>query len=794
MIVNRRLFLAGICTLGECYGPGTSQRAPAGNGNTVLWFRQPASGFRDGLPIGTGRMAAMIFGDPVHERIALNHEWLWTGRTGDHPERNPLRETTPVPPEKLRQVRDLLLSGKYEEGTRLGNDYFVCNAPKKNRLDSYQPVGDLHFTLDHGPAGSYRRELDLSNGLATVEYDADGRHFVREYLAHWALDLLFVRVRATEGPISGAFWLGRIDDPMCKPRFRVNGSTVTMDGAFPERLRFRAVMSAFAQGNRASLVADGQKRFRFSQANELVVVVNMGTSANGNDPEKEAAIPDLAHSDWNRLLSVHRSRYAEVYGKSRLRLNVPLSELPTDERRRRAEANPASEPGLAELFFNYGRYLLCASSVRAQLPPNLQGKWNEELTPPWESDYHHDINLQFSYWPAEVTGLQDLTEPLFRHIENMLPEARKAARNLYGCAGVWLPLQTDPWGRVAPQSYGWSVWVGAAAWLAQHVWWHYEFGKDRAFLRRRAYPYFKEVAAFYESYLIKDEKGVYQIVPSQSPENHFIGGGTPVSLCVSSAMDVQLARELLQNTIRASEILGVDREKRAVWREILAHLPPDRIGSFGQFLEWNQEFEEAEPGHRHLSPLYGAFPGDLFTIEDTPKLMAAVRVLLERRIASGSNKSRLNRLWAPAIFARLGDAERAYEQLMNAIVNLAPKDNLFHTDIMHAAAADVAEMLLQSSRSVIRLLPALPSYWPSGEARGLRARGGFTVDISWQNRRLIQADIVGVTSGECVVKKISGTPLEVVDENGASIVRKDHDGNLAFPTKAGRRVTVRARS
>ena len=289
------------------------------------------------------------------------------------------------------------------------------------------------------------------------------------------------------------------------------------------------------------------------------------------------------------------------------------------------------------MYFNYGRYLLCASSANGELPANLQGKWNEELVPPWDCDYHYDVNLQMNYWPAENGHLEEYTEALIKYLEKMIPYGRDAAKKLFGCNGIWLPLSSDVWGCATPETYGWSVWVGVAAWLAQHMWWHYEYGQDLEFLEERAYPFIKEVAAFYEDFLIKDENGIYQVVPSQSPENRFVGGGDfPVTICVSSSIDIQLIMDLLSHAIRAAKILKVDENKHEIWQEILDYLPPLKIGSKGQLLEWN-EFEEVEPIIAIL-PLVWSIPRRVTDPERTPELFKQQSFLGFKLAAGGGHR------------------------------------------------------------------------------------------------------------------------------------------------------------
>ena len=754
-----------------------------------LWYAQPAADWLQALPLGNGALGAMVFGGVDQERVGLNELSLWSGwpQDADRPEAR----------EHLAEIRQLLFAGRYAEAERLAVRQLRCRGEGSGHGDSanlaygaYQPLGDLllSFGRSGGEVTDYRRELDLESGIATVTFRCGPETHRRSYFCSAADGVLVVRAECDRpGAVSLTARLRHGGEARCAD-LPPGGGLLAGRLAGGEGMRFRAVFQVQGEGG-SLLVEDG---VQVRGAGAVTLLLAAATDHRGRDPETAVAraLHAAAGRGYAELAARHTAEHRALFCRVGLDLG-PEPDLPTDARLSAVRAG-AADPALAALYFQYGRYLLLGSSRPGGLPANLQGIWSQDAKPAWNCDYHTNINVQMNYWPAEVGALPECHTPLLDFIEALRAPGRRTAAVHYGARGWVVHTITNLWGFTAPGEHpGWGLFAAAGAWLCQHLWEHYAFSGDLEYLAR-AYPALREAAEFYLDFLVEDPASGHLVSgPSNSPENQFVtADGQVAALCMGPTSDHQLIWDLFTNCLAAADALGGDLNFRARVEAARDRLPPHRIGRHGQLQEWPQDFEEREPGHRHISHAFALHPGRQITPRGTPELAAALRATLERRLTHGGGHTGWSAAWLVNLWARLEDGAAA-EQALAVLLRRSTAPNLFdlhppfQIDGNFGGAAGIAEMLLQSHAGEISLLPALPPGWPEGRVRGLRARGGWTVDLAWAGGRLRAAALTATRAGTCRVR-CAGAPLAV---RGAA-VHYPEPGLAEFEAQAGRRYAL----
>ncbi|MCK5863188.1 MAG: glycoside hydrolase family 95 protein, partial [Candidatus Hydrogenedentes bacterium] len=768
--------------------------------NMELWYDAPAQEWTEALPLGNGFIGAMVFGGIKEERIALNEDSLWSGfpQDADNPD-----ALTALP-----EIRRLLFEGKVEEAERLAKKRLVCkgvgSAHGNGAYDpygSYQMLGDLRlYFTSPGTASDYRRSLDLETGILTLSYRIGKTVYTREYFSSAPGAALIIHLTAT-GPDTLNFKVRLHRDPKSgSMRWRNNSelqpaditeeSTVALESCSqgtnhlllegqtdPDKgLSFAAALTAAQTGGTVKTLPHA---LEFQGAGTVTLVLSAATTYRYKEPGVICtdAVNAACAQSYDTLKKDHVKEHRSYMNRVQLKLKGPLRHGRPVDKRLDAIAHGKSDPGLMALYFQYGRYLLLASSRPGTLPANLQGIWCDHIQAPWGSDYHHDINDQMNYWPAETTNLHECHKPFLEFIASLREPGRKTAKVHYGAQGWVTHTISNIWGFTSPGEHpSWGAFSAAGGWLCQHIWEHYAFYPDREYLEW-AYPIMRESALFYLDFLIEDPKSNYLITgPSNSPENSYrTTDGQVAVVCLSPAMDIQIIRELFTHCIQASEILKMDEAFRQQLTTTRARLAPNKIGKYGQLQEWLlEDYDEPEPGHRHMSHLYALHPGDAITPEETPELAAAARKTLERRIDNGGGHTGWSRAWIINFFARLHDGNAAHENL-SALLQKSTLPNLFDThppfqiDGNFGATAGIAEMLLQSHLNNIHLLPALPDKWDTGSVSGLRARGGFEVTIKWEEGKLTDGTIRSDFGSPCTVD----TAQPVVIYEGEKLIAKN---------------------
>lgn len=733
-------------------------------GKHILWYEKKASEWNEALPIGNGRLGGMIFGNPCNERIQVNEDSVWYG--------GPMHRNNEHTKEMLPKIRELILAGKISDAERLCK-MAMGGTPQGMRI--YQTLGDLelNFNLDERKISSYKRWLDIDEAVCGVSFTIDDTLYTREYFMSEPDDAMIIRCLA-EGSKKMSLDLIQTRHHMYDFAKKYDNSSIILGGNLGrDGIDYAMMCRAYSPDGKVEVIGES---IYVTDASEIILYWSAFTTF--RIPESEASkqpkyaqlpaklediLTKVYAKKYEAIKKSHIDDYHSFYNRMDLSLSNDMDSLcdasfllPTDMRLKNY-AQGENTTSLEELYFHFGRYLLISCSRPGTLPANLQGIWNKDIEAPWDSKYTININTQMNYWPAEGCDLGDCHQPLFDLIKRMVPNGQQTAKEMYGCRGFVAHHNTDIWGDTAPQDL-WipgTFWVMGAAWLCTHLWMHYEYTMDEAFLKEY-FPIMRKAAAFFLDFCI-EHNGYLCTCPSVSPENTFIlPNGEQGANTIGVTMDNQILHDLFTQCHKAAVILKEEDELDQQIVEAAHKLMPTQITSDGRIREWSEEYQELDPGHRHISHLYGLHPSDQITMDGTPALAKAAAKTLETRLKNGGGHTGWSRAWIINHYAKLWNSEKAYENLNQLIIkstlpNLFDNHPPFQIDGNFGSIAGMIEMLVQSNSDRIVLLPALPDTWKNGKLTGVKVRGNAKLNIIWEDGKLKEASIY---SGETVQRKV----------------------------------------